>query len=136
VATGLPPSSSLSREFMGDRAGLVETIVPVVRVDDYLAGRGIHGVRLVKVDTETTEPDVLRSMTNTIRRDRPLIICEVLAGGGTESALDTFVEESRYRAFLLTPQGPVPASRIVGHPAWLNYLFAPVEAGALDELNC
>jgi Methyltransferase FkbM domain len=42
--------------------------------------QGIAKVDLVKIDTETTEPAVIRGMARTLARDRPDVVCEVLAG--------------------------------------------------------
>jgi FkbM family methyltransferase len=124
VGDGLPTSSSLSREFMTGTERLVSTQVPVVILDRLVRERGLPRVDLVKMDTESTEPDVLEGMRDTIARDRPWILCEVLKGRGAEERLGPILKPLGYRSYLLTPQGPVPKTRIEGHPLWLNYLFA------------
>jgi len=124
VGAGLPTSSSLSREFMTGTQGLVSTPVPVVVLDRLVRERGLSRVDLVKIDTESTEPDVLEGMRDTLARDRPWIVCEVLKGRGAEERLGPILEPFGYRFYLLTPQGPVPKTGIEGDPQWLNYLFA------------
>jgi FkbM family methyltransferase len=124
----LPTSSSLSRDFMIGIEDLGVSPVPVVTVDRLVRERSIPRVDLVKIDTESTEPDVLQGMRETIARDRPWIVCEVLKGRGAEERLAPMLEPYGYRFYLLTSEGPLPKNRIEGHPQWLNYLF-----GARDE---
>lgn len=119
----LPTSSSLSYRFMSSAPDLKRIDVEVVTLDDFARSRGITGVDLVKIDTESTEPDVLRGMSGILRRDRPAIVCEVLHGRGSEAALEDVLHPLGYRFWLLTPSGPVEQDRVVGHPEWLNYLF-------------
>ncbi len=77
----------------------------------------------MKIDTESTEPDVLRGAAKLLARDRPNIFCEVLKGRGAEGLLEEILEPLGYRFFLLTPEGAQERERIEGHPQWLNYLF-------------
>jgi len=120
----LPTSSSLSRDFMTGAENLVATPVPVVTVDRLVRERDIPRVDLVKIDTESTEPDVLLGMRETLARDHPWIVCEVLKGRGAEERLAPILAPFGYRFYLLTPEGTLPKNRIEGHPQWLNYLFA------------
>ena len=128
----LPTSSSLSGEFFAGVDGIIVTPVPVVTVDRVVRERGVVRVDLVKIDTESTEPDVLDGMRGTLTRDRPWIVCEVLKGRGAEERLGPILEALGYRFYLLTPAGPVPKGRIEGHPQWLNYLFAARD----EEMPC
>jgi len=123
VATPLPSCSSLSFEFMRPTAGLTSSTVPVTTLDRFFRGRGIGQVDLVKIDTESTEPQVLRGMAETLERDHPTILCEVLKGQGSERALEEMLSPLGYRYYLLTRAGPVEQSHVEGHPCWLNYLF-------------
>jgi len=127
-AHGLPTSSSLSRAFMAGVENLTVTNVPVVAVDSLLVQRGICLVDLIKIDTESTEPDVLAGMASTLRRDRPAIICEVLKGRGAEERLNAVMRPLSYRYYLLTPDGPVARGVIEGHPECLNYLLVGRDA--------
>lgn len=127
VPQGLPTSSSLSREFMASADKVVATEVPVITIDRLVRDRGIGRVDLAKIDTESTEPDVLEGMRETLGRDRPALVCEVLKGRGAEERLAPILEPYGYRFYLLTPDGPERRSRIEGHPTWLNYLFVARE---------
>ncbi len=124
----LPTSSSLSYRFMQDTEGLTSSEVPVITIDSFVRQHEIERVDLIKIDTESTEPEVLRGANATLARDHPLIICEVLAGRGSERALEELLRPLGYNFYLLTPDGPQRRERIEGHPEWLNYLFSAANA--------
>ncbi len=124
VPEGLPSSSSLSREFMLSGGNAVQsTLVRVITLDRFARERKLGPVDLVKLDTESTEPQVLRGMTEILERDRPALFCEVLKGRGSEEALCEILRPLGYQFYLLTPKGPAQRDRIEGHPTWLNYFF-------------
>lgn len=132
--TQMPCSSSLSYDFMRSAEGLRSVDTPVITVDTFARENALEGVELVKIDTETTEPQVLCGMTKTIRRDQPFIVCEVLKGRGSEETLQEIIRSIGYRAYLLTPDGPQLRDRIEGHPEWLNYLFTPLGPSEVAQL--
>jgi FkbM family methyltransferase len=138
VDVELPTSSSLSYDFMSwDKSlepNLQRTPVPVVKLDDFVIARKLKRVDLLKIDTESTEPDVLRGALTLLRQYHPTIICEVLRGRGSESDLEELLRPLGYRFYLLTPQGPEPRERIEGHPEWLNYLFTTLDPAAASRL--
>jgi FkbM family methyltransferase len=121
----LPTSSSLSEEFMRGTEGLRRSEVSVITIDEFVEQHSLPRVDLAKIDTESTEPAVLRGMLTTLRRDQPTLVCEVLRARGSERALEEILEPLGYRYYLLTPSGPELRSRIEGHPEWFNYLFSP-----------
>ncbi|MEK6288257.1 MAG: FkbM family methyltransferase [Acidobacteriota bacterium] len=122
VPVELPTSSSPSYEFMCSANNLTVSTVPIITLDRFVEQNKIDRVDLVKIDTESTEPQVLRGMIKALRRDRPFIVCEVL-GRGSERELEEALRPIGYRYYHLTPDGPVFRERIEGHPEWLNYLF-------------
>ena len=75
-----PASASLSSEFIKSHfgAGLPTICVQVTSVDAFCAERSIGQVDLVKIDVEGLEEFVLRGMTQTVLRCRPVILLEVL----------------------------------------------------------
>jgi len=121
----LPTSSSLSEEFMRSADVVRVSRVPILALDDFIEENQIERLDLMKVDTESTEPQVLRGMMRTLRRDSPVILCEVLKDRGSEAALEEILGGLGYRFYLLTPDGPVAQLHVVGHPEWYNYLFVP-----------
>jgi FkbM family methyltransferase len=120
---GLPTSSSLSESFMAGVPGLTGVDVPLLTIDGFAHERGLSRVDLVKIDTETTEPSVLRGMRGVLSRDHPAIICEVLKGRAEGAALEAELRPLGYQFFLLAPDGPVAQESIEGHPEFLNYFF-------------
>lgn len=133
VPAEMPTSSSLSLEFMRPAGELRSLTVPVITLDRLVRKQGIERVDLVKIDTESTEPQVLRGMLETLRRDHPHILCEVLQGRGSEKPLEEILRPLGYRFYLLTPDGPELREHVQGHPAWLNYLFTTLGP---DEVAC
>ena len=124
IAGTIPCSSSLSQDFVRDVKGVTIVEVPVTTLDAFAASRHLDDIDLLKLDTESTEPSVLRGARVVLERSRPWIICEVLAGRGAEGALESVLRPFGYRFYHLTPEGPVMRERVVGHPSYFNYLFA------------
>ncbi len=119
-------NSSLDPQF---RAGASLIEVTVRRGDSVLDELALgKGVGLMKIDTEATEPDVLTGLDETIRRDRSLIVCEVLAGR-TEDRLQDFVERHGYGVWRITGQGLARLPRVIADPSYRdpNVLLAPAD---------
>lgn len=123
-------TSSLNPDF---RDSTEPRIVGVTTGDavltDLLDGRRVD---LVKVDTESTEPEVLMGLRETLRRDRPVIFCEVLRGR-SEDRLQPLVDDLGYETWWLGPDGPVHRSRIAGVPGFVNWLFLPDDRQPLEN---
>ena len=133
ASTQLPCSSSLSYEFMQSYADLYSTPISVITLDNFVQEHDLSGIDLVKIDTESTEPQVLCGMYKTLERDKPFILCEVL-GRGSERPLEEILGPLGYRYYHLTPDGPIQRERIEGHPEWLNYLFATLDSETVARL--
>lgn len=119
-------NSSLNPAF---RAGSRPLLCQTVSIDAFLEERGEEmPVDLVKIDTESTEPAVLRGMEATIARHRPVIVVEVLRGR-TEDELNRFVEVHDYRTLSLVDPAPRLVDRIAGDGTHhdLNFLLVPAE---------
>jgi FkbM family methyltransferase len=128
-------SSSLSYDFMAAAGAVESRRVTVKTLDGYLVPAERARVDLIKIDTETTEPDVLAGARELLQASRPAIVCEVLPGHDTGPQLEALLFPLGYRAYHLTARGPELKERILGHPEWLNYLFTirePKEVAVLD----
>jgi FkbM family methyltransferase len=124
AAVELPCGSSLSPRF-ASQPDHVGSEVRVLTLDGYLGAADLRGVDLVKIDTEGTEPEVLRGMMRTLSRDRPRIFCEVLDGHGTGPAIEKILGPLGYRYYLLTDTGARERPIIAADPQFLNHLFVP-----------
>jgi len=100
--------------------------VSIVRLDTYVADTGVIPHAL-KIDTETSEPDVLSGARNVIANSRPWMIIEVLAGR-TEERLMNELAPYEYFWFQIDAELPLATSNeIIGDPTYehTNWLFAP-----------
>ena len=103
--------------------------VPLIRLDDYVRGTGIVPA-VVKIDTETTEPDVLAGSAEVLTVHRPWLMVEVLAGR-VEDRLEAVLAPYDYVWYHLDGPGPLePVPRIVGDTTYehLMYLLLPEPA--------
>jgi FkbM family methyltransferase len=110
----------------GFRPSATSIEVVVESLDDHCARTGTIP-RVLKIDTEATEPDVFRGGLATIREHRPWIVCEVLARR-TETQLEEVLEPLGYTWYQITSELPlVPRRELFGDRAYRfnNWLFAP-----------
>jgi FkbM family methyltransferase len=124
--------SSLSAEFASVQGATDSVRVRVVTLDGFADVHDLRGVDLVKVDTESTESEVLSGMRGVLNRDHPIVICEVLARWARPQAMEDLLAPMGYRYYLLTDHGPAIRTHIQPHERWRNYLFTsadPEEVG-------
>ena len=120
-------SNSLLKGFRRSSSSLP---IQVDTIDNYCTSNALVP-RLVKIDTEATEPDVIRGGLNTIQQHRPWIICEVLKNR-TEHELMELMRPLDYHWYQLTGQMPFSArTEIEGCPKYRfnNWLFSPLQLG-------
>lgn len=123
LSTKSESSNSLKAGFR-TASGTVD--VPVERLDDVVS-RLDRRPSVLKIDTETTEPDVLAGAVELLTHTRPWIICEVLVDR-TEAALMAVLRPHGYRFHHLGPNQPIVESgEIVGDRTYehRDWLFTP-----------
>ncbi len=97
-----------------DAAGSIE--VELITIDAAVDDGHIPPPDVVKIDVEGVEIEVLRGMTDTMRRDRPIIVCEI--DDGTRAGYDRKHRECvEYLESLDYSITPLPDSYVGG--TWL-----------------
>jgi len=120
--SGTTDSSNSLREGFRKAKGTVE--VTQETMDDLVDG-GHAAPAVLKIDTETTEPAVLRGGMRTLMRSRPWIMCEILPGR-TEVELTEVLAPLGYTWYLIADTTPYqPTDLLAGDPKQYMWLFAP-----------
>jgi FkbM family methyltransferase len=134
----LSSAASLERRHLMSCDGVTSTTVPVVVLDELLADRAVRRVDLIKLDTETTELQVLRGAAITLERDHPHIICEVLHPSLAEELTD-LLKPLGYRFYDLRHAGPQERREIVAADEpdadYGNYLFSTLDPATVTSLH-
>jgi FkbM family methyltransferase len=112
---------------------VVGTDVPVRRLDDLLVEHDVPHVDLLKIDAETTEPEVLEGALGMLARDHPHIVCEVLDRPDLAGRLTDLLEPLGYRFYELI-QGGVEEHPVVPVPKAGNCLFSTWEKDEILRL--
>lgn len=73
-------------------------------LDNFINSKNIRSVDLIKLDTEGTEIDILKSGIKCIMKFQPIIISETLFNT-TEIELDAFFKKLSYQSFYYTKKG-------------------------------
>lgn len=99
-----------------------------------------HPLRLeiVKIDVEDHEASVLRGMQETIRRDRPFIVCEILPRNHGNERTREIIKSLGYTAYWVTPSGYFRVSRFdFDRRESEDFLLSPVctEAEVITNLD-
>ena len=121
---GMTFTASLSREFMHWQPSWSSSMVTVITGDKFVEENDLPRVDLMKIDTESTEPQVLAGMLKTIERDRPNIICEVLPDL-TERSIENLMRPLGYSFYRITDNGLVREEKITGDLKFRNYRVSP-----------
>ena len=109
----------------GFRTSSRQLEVAVERLDHWCARRDVVPA-VVKVDTETTEHDVISGGAEVLGRHRPFILCEVLRN--YERRITEVIEPLGYHWYHISGEPPYErVDALVGDPEYrdLMYLFAP-----------
>lgn len=145
VRAAVGEENGTARLFLSDRTdssnSLNETFrphsshldVPLVRLDDYVADTGVRA-SVIKIDTETTEPQVLGGAPELLAT-RPWLMIEVLAGRHTERQLHEILDPLGYVYYHLNGRGRrAPAEAIVGDPTYAHLMYLALPEPADDRL--
>jgi FkbM family methyltransferase len=126
-----------------------ETIIPVRRGDDVLAELEISEIAAIKIDVEGAELEVMHGLADTLRKERPPILFEVLPNfTGAErtplpadvakhqsdnaEAIMRFLTSLGYRVFLIDPAGdevPVHAFDLNDRDGFIGFNYVAHATG-------
>ena len=107
--------------------GVDEIEVQLATLDGY----DFRNVGFIKIDVEGSEMDVIAGARNTISRDRPNMLIELLAGihGDVEGRIHAIKSTFSYDAWIIIGREKVDASLVLSEPAIArktsNVLFTP-----------
>jgi FkbM family methyltransferase len=145
VQTALGEESGTARLYLSDRTDSSNSLnasfrphtrhldVSVQRLDDYVARTGVVPA-VLKVDTETTEPEVLAGSSELIRAHRPWLLIEVLAGR-VEVRLEEVLRPHGYTYYHLDGPGRrPPRDRFSGDPTYRHLMYLALPHPAPDHL--
>ena len=101
--------------------------IQTIRFDEYESHHPIK-VDLVKIDVEDFEADVLLGMEETVRRDKPFIVCEILPRNREHKNERTreVIRSLNYTPYWITPWGYIRVSRFDFERESTNFLLSPV----------
>jgi FkbM family methyltransferase len=123
VQPTLPVASSTAEDF---RQNTKPITVQAMRLDSFVAEHQIEKVDLMKIDTESTEPAVLRGGSELIKRDRPLIMCEILSDKPAQMIAE-FFEKKDYQIYRIEDAGIRHLDHIKTQRDATNFFFIPSE---------
>ena len=122
----LETTGTLATDSWQSRKNSPEIEVKTTRFDDFERARPMK-VDLVKIDVEDFEASVLTGMEQTIRRDRPFIVCEILPRAHRNEKTKQIVESLGYTPYWITRAGYIRVSRFdFERDASQDFLFSPV----------
>jgi len=118
------PFSTSSIE--GYRDTKLTVTAKAMMIDSYAETHNLPAIDLIKIDCEGLDHLVLKGAKNVLKRDQPVIICEVLHED-TDRLLNEVLEGSGYRYFIITDDGLVQQQTILGDRTYKyrNFLFLP-----------
>lgn len=125
-------SVTVNKNLYAEGESVVETTIPVKRLDTFIEENGVKKIDLMKIDVETHEPEVLEGMGKYLGEFKPAMLIEILndeVGAGVEK----LVEKNGYLFFNIDDKAGT--LRQVDHIAksdfWNYLLCSPADAKEL-----
>lgn len=108
--------------------------VESITLDEYLSEKKIDNVDLIKLDTEGAEYQILSGAIHTLKKFKPIVICETLFNR-IEKELDMVMRYNDYRFYNHTNEGLKHVDTIIrtDDDGVRNCFFVPVEKVHLIE---
>ena len=85
-----------------------DLVVPTVSIDRYIEVADLARLDFVKIDVEGAEDAVIRGMTDTLQKIRPVVLLEIHANDGRESEGLRRLKEAGYKLMRAEKDGLLP----------------------------
>jgi len=112
-----------SADDLGQRFDVKREIVACEMLDNVMARVGVEKLSMIKIDVEGGEQDVLRGAEETLKRYRPVVVCETGDSmgrfGDSVAGLRAFMAERGYKALCLRSGNEVTGNEVAHDTAFL-----------------
>jgi FkbM family methyltransferase len=109
--------------------------IGVERLDDYVNRKKIPPIDLIKIDTESTEHLILEGAFETLKKNRPVILTEVLAGGMNRD-MTGILENLNYSSFGIRKHDIIKVKEFRSEGTESNFLIVPDEMkNAIEKIR-
>ena len=126
-------SASLNVNMLSGHSDLVETIVPTLRVDEFVKVHNLTSVDLFKIDAEKHEVDVLSGFGDIIKQFKPTILIEILDQEIGKN-IEGFFSDLDYIFFEITEGVEIRRVKFLGSST-RNYLLCSTEFACRNSLG-
>lgn len=119
ISSEMPSSLSLDSKPIKDD----KVEVSIKSLDEICLPQFVGKKLLMKIDVEGTEVDIFSNGTETLRKIKPEIICEVLSGARQLAVYDQILNDCSYYKYLITDQGLKQFDKIVPDARFKDWFF-------------
>jgi FkbM family methyltransferase len=131
IVTGMAHAGSTKK---GWASNVEEIKVPSTTIDKYKEVNKISKIDLIKLDCEFHEVEILKGMTETLNKDKPIILMEILfpfekgMKGWFENdsylEIENIMKKHNYFSYLINETALVRVDNLEYNPDDRNYLFS------------
>ncbi|WP_027179293.1 FkbM family methyltransferase [Maridesulfovibrio bastinii] len=97
--------------------------VPIITLDQLCIPKYIGKKTCIKIDVESTEVDIFNNGLETLKKIKPVIICEVLMRAKNFEIYDKILTDFSYRKFLITAEGLKEHDSIIPDKKYKDWFF-------------
>ena len=107
--------------------------IEATTIDEFVTSHGLKKVDVIKIDIEGAEMKAFNGMSETLRRSRPFVVCELCeehqarAGYTTQAVKQWMAETARMQAFKVMESGRLTETPIEATHLADNIVFVPHE---------
>ncbi len=117
--------SSFSKSSYGGKIAWQEITTNQLSIDDFVTSEELPQIHAIKIDVEGYEIEVLKGMTKTIQRYKPILLVESFIDKTKSAYLENFVQNNGYEVYLIMSDGIVRVEKQFNRKTGLNFLLLP-----------